>query len=168
MNDETQLPIRIGGVNHYPVPNIEGAWISRNSTVWISPRIYSQGGHEYRCKGRMAKLTIRKDGYTSFVCNRKRHYLHRAMGYAFLGLLPDQEIDHRDRNPMNNRISNLRVATRSQNTHNTRAKGYTLCKATGKFRAAITVNRKIIQLGRHDTEEQASAAYLQAKRDLVH
>lgn len=66
-----------------------------------------------------------------------------------------QEVDHIDRNPLNNRLSNLRVCNRSQNVMNTsirednkyNCKGISYDKRVSKWRANITVNKKTIYLG---------------------
>lgn len=77
--------------------------------------------------------------------------------------------DHRNRCAVDNRDSNLREATPSQNAMNRRkvallSKGVTLNK--GRFRARITVDGKCTYLGRFDTEKEAAAAYAQAAAHL--
>lgn len=65
------------------------------------------------------------------------------------------EIDHINRNPCDNRKSNLRIATRSQNNMNSKRRvnntsgirGVSLHKQTGKWRAYISYNGKQINLG---------------------
>ena len=88
------------------------------------------------------------------------------MGYCFLGLDIDdttQQIDHIDRNRINNHINNLRIVTPQQNCFNRNAKGYYLDKHN-KYVAQIKLNRKIKHLGYYDTEEEAHNAYLEAKK----
>lgn len=51
------------------------------------------------------------------------------------------------------------------NQSRTGVKGVSRCKATGKFRADITVNRKRKNLGRYNSVEEAQAAYLAAAAD---
>lgn len=72
------------------------------------------------------------------------------------------EIDHIDRNPMKNCRANLRIVTRQHNQFNKDGKGYHLTKG-GKYRAAIRLNGKKIDLGTFSTEEEARPAYLKAK-----
>jgi len=90
--------------------------------------------------------------------------IHRLLGMCFLSCRPPMQVDHIDGNPLNNDLSNLRVITRCQNQWNRKGtKGYTQTKSTGKWIACIIVNGKNIGLGTHATEEEAHAAYLQAK-----
>lgn len=46
----------------------------------------------------------------------KKHYIHKLVMEAFKGKRPDgYEIDHIDRNPLNNDLSNLRYVTKWEN-----------------------------------------------------
>ena len=78
----------------------------------------------------------------------------------------DLVIDHIDRDPSNNRITNLRVTTQQENTINSdrieNCKGYDFYKPTGKWRAQIKVDCKLKYLGYFSTEEEARQAYLAA------
>lgn len=73
-------------------------------------------------------------------------------------------IDHIDRNPFNNRIQNLRLATISQNAMNASkhkpnrsgVKGVSM--EYGKYRAVIRKNYKAISLGTFATLEEAAEA----------
>jgi hypothetical protein len=47
----------------------------------------------------------------------------RRVWLRHYALVPGMEIDHKDRNPKNNSISNLRLASRSQNNMNRRGWG---------------------------------------------
>jgi len=80
-------------------------------------------------------------------------------------------INQINRNPLDNRKSNLRLCNNSQNQYNTivrkdnslGVKGVKICG--NKFRARITINKKLIHLGLFDTIEDASKAYeLNAKK----
>lgn len=76
--------------------------------------------------------------------------------------------DHKNRNPLDNRRANLRIATRQQNTANSKVsrnsttgiKGVT--REAGKWRAMIGVGGKRISLGCYETQEEAHAAYCRA------
>ncbi|MCJ7663057.1 MAG: HNH endonuclease [Desulfobacterales bacterium] len=96
--------------------------------------------------------------YASTVCGPGKNHLqmHRLILPAPDGFV----IDHINGNGLDNRRSNLRVVTRSQNMHNqrkqrnssSRFKG--VCKDGNRWRAAITV-----PIGVFDTEEEAAVAY---------
>ena len=77
------------------------------------------------------------------------------------------EVDHVDLNPLNNRWSNLRLTTPSQNMANTRAhrdsrsgvKGVSWSKRDKKWVAQIMVGGKQRCLGRFGTIKEAKAVY---------
>ena len=79
-------------------------------------------------------------------------------------------IDHKNQNPKDNRIDNLREITHSQNLQNRGAqvnnalgiKGVCYHKASGKYLAYISVDKVRIHLGLHLTPSAASAAYTAA------
>ena len=79
-------------------------------------------------------------------------------------------IDHVDKNKLNNKISNLRIATLSQNQWNkggsksstSQYKGVSWAKNENKWRACIHVNKKQIALGYFDDELEAANVYKNA------
>ena len=77
----------------------------------------------------------------------------------------DLQLDHINGNKCDNRKANLRIVTIQQNQHNMRsAKGYSWIKRDRRYQAKITINKKTIHLGYFHTEDEARAAYLEAKR----
>ena len=62
---------------------------------------------------------IVKDGYLQTCFNKKRLLNHQIIFKMFHGFIP-LEIDHIDRNVVNNKIENLRQCTRSENLANRR------------------------------------------------
>lgn len=91
--------------------------------------------------------------------------LHRMIVEAPRG----EEVDHRDCDPLNNRRSNLRLATRAQNAKNRRrARSNRLgfkgvyregSRRRPRYRAEISVDGKKVRLGSFASPEQAHAAY---------
>lgn len=82
-------------------------------------------------------------------------------------------IDHRDRDKLNNRRTNLRICTQGENAKNTSiptnntsgAKGVSQTPG-GRWRARIWLDRVEIHIGTFDSVEDASAAYDRAALDL--
>jgi hypothetical protein len=101
---------------------------------------------------------------------------HRLAWFWVHGEWPVEEIDHIDRNRSNNRISNLRQATKSQNRANTIAfsnnrsgfKGVHFCRGhlNKPWRALINHQGKRTHLGRFATPEEAHAAYAAAANQM--
>jgi len=81
------------------------------------------------------------------------------------------QVDHKDRNGLNNSRSNLRACTRSQNQGNrgidlskktSKYKGVCFCRRSGKWKADIA-NR---YLGRFATEKEAALRYDEEAKKL--
>jgi hypothetical protein len=107
-------------------------------------------------------LGIRLDG------KQIKLYGHQFAWWMSYREVPDEDlvIDHIDRDPSNNRITNLRVTTHQENIINSdwveNCKGYCFRKMSSKWLAYIYVDRKQKFLGLFDTEEEARQAYLTA------
>lgn len=94
---------------------------------------------------------------------RRKLYLHREI----LGLTPGDglQVDHIDRDPLNCRRSNLRVATAGQNAQNQASRpdsaslyrGVHWDKQRGKWYAKAELNDVQHWLGRYDDELEAAA-----------
>ena len=106
--------------------------------------------------------TKNHDGYLTMGIDCKAYMCHRVVGHAFgiLGIDSPLEIDHINTIRNDNRICNLRPATRQENNFNKIAKGYTWCNRSKKWLSQICLNRKKIHLGYFDTKE---ASYQTAK-----
>jgi hypothetical protein len=95
--------------------------------------------------------------------------LHREIMNEPKGFL----VDHKNNNSLDNRIDNLRPATRSQNRQNSPKRkknassqflGVSFHKEEKKYRARISIKGKRIHLGRFDNEIDAGKAYDVAAR----
>lgn len=96
---------------------------------------------------------------------------HRIIWEMCNGPIPEgMMIDHINGDPWDNRITNLRLATNSQNGMNRKTpktntsgfKGVTFNRASGKYVAQIKVRSKQIHLGYFGTAEEAHSAYVDA------
>ena len=103
----------------------------------------------------------------------KLELLHRVVYERELGrkLEPGEQVDHIDRNTVDNRIENLRLATNAQNcanvgkrkgTYSSEYKGVCWHKRDKKWRAQIMVDGKQIHLGYFIDEMDAASAYDEA------
>lgn len=102
--------------------------------------------------------------------------LHRVILERMLGrsLVKGEQVDHIDLNPLNNRRSNLRLATGRQNQFNRRKysnntsgyKGVSFFKNLNKWVAKINDNGRLRHLGYFDTPEGAYEAYCKAAKEL--
>ena len=106
-------------------------------------------------------------GYIAFCLDGKQYYAHRLAWFYVHGVWPRAEIDHVNRDITDNRMSNLREATRAQNAKN--VPGQTLkgiMPNHERWQAQIRVDGKRIYLGTFDTRELAHAAYCEASRRM--
>lgn len=116
----------------------------------------------------------RPNGYREIRINLISYFEHRLAWLYMTGEWPAADIDHINRNPSDNRIENLREASRSENLRNvgplasssTRVRGVDFHKASSKFRARIRVSGKRIELGIFATLEEAKSAYQVAAKNL--
>ena len=121
-----------------------------------------------KVKAGFAAGTILNARYVYVKFNKKRYAAHRIVWAIIKQEDPlELQIDHINENKLDNRIANLRKASRKQNMCNQKAvKGYYFYKRHKKWIAGISSNDKKVHLGYFNTEEQAREAYLRAKEKL--
>jgi hypothetical protein len=132
--------------------------------------------------GKVLKQRINNEGYVviSFIFKNvsRTLRLHRLFFYLHHGYLPEL-VDHKDRNPQNNKINNLRELDDSQNAMNSNKrksyknksttsiyKGVSWNKKTKKWRASLRFKGKPFYLGSFDSEDDAGQAYNDKIREL--
>lgn len=118
---------------------------------------------------------LREDGYVTFSIDDVLYLAHRVAWFYVHGVWPPDDTDHEDGNRQNNRIKNLRPATRGQNNENqykprsdnkSGYRGVSWSKGMGKWLAQIVVRGVCHNLGYFDDPLEARDAYLKGKRRL--
>ena len=104
-----------------------------------------------------------QNGYIYIKINNILYKAHRIAWLYVYGVLPDADIDHINQIKNDNRLCNLRCVTRSENQLNRgKRKDNTSCftgivfhKASSKWAANISKNKKRIHLGLFDSKQDA-------------
>lgn len=125
----------------------------------------SESGKLYnRIRRRLAKanseagcIVTTADGntYRCVTYRNKRYLVHRIVWLLCKGKLPDNQIDHKDGNGLNNKLDNLRDVSNLINGMNQKktarntsgVMGVHWAKENNKWRVRISVNRKRVDLG---------------------
>lgn len=115
--------------------------------------------------------TVKPCGYIRIAFDRSHYYAHRVAWALHYGEWPPGEIDHINGDRGDNRIENLRIATRQQNTMNhgpsTRntsgVAGVAYHAVNRKWVASLTIDRKRIYLGSFKNINDAIAARKRAE-----
>ena len=112
-------------------------------------------------------------GHLQICIDGKFHSSHRLAWLYVTGSWPDGDIDHRNGIPSDNRWSNLRLASRSQNVANAKKragskstlKGVKYHAQSNKWVGQLRVAGRALYLGIFKTPEKAHAAYVKAARE---
>lgn len=128
-----------------------------------------------RYAGRVAG-TVSQTGYRVVLINSTGYKVSRIVYALHYGVDPNAlYVDHINENKLDDRPSNLRLATAAENRANVRraragsstgVRGVMPDKATGKFRAEIVVRGRKYYLGQFDSVDDASAAYNSTKTSM--
>lgn len=114
-------------------------------------------------------------GYWRISAFYVRYAAHRLAWFYVHGKWPVGQIDHIDGNRLNNRMSNLREATQLENSQNSYKPsknnksgflGVHKPKNSNKWIAMIRSNGRNHYLGQFLSAEDASKAYIEAKKQL--
>lgn len=117
--------------------------------------------------------TLTQDGRLTITIHSKIFAAHRLIFLMHHNWLP-KEIDHVDTNPLNNKIENLRPATRSENSSNrglmrnntSGVKGVSWHKYSNKWEASCQINKKRVKLGCFVSIEEAEKAVKSVREQL--
>lgn len=113
-------------------------------------------------------VAIKLDGrrYLVIRISQKNYYAHRLAVLWMTGEFPDFLIDHRNGNGLNNSWDNLRLATDSQNSYNSKRnagrsgyRGVWYEDRSGRYVAVISHEGKRTNLGTYDTAEEAARVW---------
>ncbi len=113
---------------------------------------------------------LKNSGYIRIQYQRGMLLAHRVAWAIHYGEWPKGCIDHKNRNPGDNRICNLRECSHSQNmmnrtkSSNNKSGFKGVYKDKNAFRAEINVHGKRVRLGRYPTAKEASEAYINAAK----
>lgn len=146
-------------------------WHFSNDERWSAKE--RQAGWNVQYAGTEAFRNENANGYLTGVIDGKRLLAHRVIMAMQLGRWPTSSVDHVNGSRTDNRLSNLRLATRQQQNRNTSSSkgassgylGVSFRKERGVWRANIFVNGKQTFLGTFTNEEDAAKAYDKAARE---
>ena len=139
-------------------------WLPRPKEMFISH--LGAGAWEKKFAGQEAFTSYSGQGYRVGRIMGRKCYAHRLIWLLETGEWPDVEIDHINGVRDDNRIGNLRLASRTVNmqnvcrsTRNTSGTtGVSFHKREGKWSAQIMVNRRRVSLGQYTNLEEAVLA----------
>lgn len=117
---------------------------------------------------------ITSKGYLSISVDSVRYQAHRLAWLYVTGEWPVAQIDHRNQNKLDNRLSNLRPATVREQAFNrpipksntSGILGVKGRKDSPNWEAFVCVDKRYVSLGWFPTKEQASAVRLAGARAL--
>jgi hypothetical protein len=118
--------------------------------------------------------SVGEHGYVRIVINRKWYGAHRLAWCITHGAWPSEFIDHKDGDPSNNRLANLREATPKQNAENRKVHCNSLSGETGvrwhkrtqMWEARIGHSGRLHHIGYFRAKTQAVAARAKVKESL--
>lgn len=163
---------------HFTYDAVSGnlIWKSRKLDLFQSVRSWKMWNTRYAdtIAGRKAyRLSDGKPMAINLRFMGKGYMVHRIIWEMHYGPIPHgMLIDHINGNPFDNRITNLRLATSSNNNCNRAAKNGCTSKFKGvywnkkdsRWMARIKTNKKCLYLGSFILEEEAYAAYCAASK----
>ena len=143
--------IELGGRDHLLTA------VDREDTGWLKQH------HWYRVSNGYAGRKVQKKHQVQTI------WMHRAILERHGLLVPDMEVDHTNRDPLDNRKQNLRCVSHARNRQNTGAcrgstskyRGVSYSRTRGRWLAQAQLNGVRIFLGRFGQEQDAAATVRQ-------
>lgn len=153
--------------------------VSNLGRVKSLPRkVIREGKRNFYTAGKILTPMLNKKGYQRVRLYNKKgskdFSVHGLVVSTFLNkeVSEGMVIDHIDNNPANNRVENLQIisfrenSTKDKKNKTSKFRGVSWYKVGKKWRAAITINRKPINLGHYESEEEASRIYEKAVKNV--
>ena len=111
-------------------------------------------------------------GYLQLVVDGKTYTVHRLIWMWHYGYMPENAIDHIDKNTINNKIENLREVSRVCNLRNSKQQDRTISGVKGVYWrkndnswcSKISINAKSIYLGSSTCKIEAACLRLAAEQ----
>lgn len=118
--------------------------------------------------------TTNRSGYRQIEIAGRLYYAHRLAWLYMTGGWPPNVIDHQNGVPGDNRWTNIRSATHTQNSVNRRAKpsrkgglrGAFYRERAKRWQGYVIVNGRHLHLGYFDTAEEAHAAHMAKSKEI--
>lgn len=101
-----------------PVVGYEDSYeVSDQGNIRSIDRVITRNGRPSKLRGRvLTPVVTSKYGYLKVALGRNnQQFVHRLVMATFVGPCEGMDVDHRDGNPSNNRLSNLRYLSHAEN-----------------------------------------------------
>lgn len=143
-------------------------WKARDETICPDDRVRKSFNTQFAGKiAGSVRSSDRLHYYEIQISPFGKFFSHRIAWKMHYGEEPPEIMDHVDGNGLNNKINNIRCATKFQNGWNAQKssrnksgyKGVSFNTEKNKWRAAIHVNNKTRLIGYFSTPEEAGEAY---------
>lgn len=162
------------------VKNYEGVYEVSNlgNVKSLSRIILRNGKYPFKCKEKIIKQNISNGRYHVDLYKNgigKTFKVHQLVSIAFYNHVPNGYylvINHKDFNPLNNKLDNLEIVTQRENSNLKHIKsssqyvGVSWRKQSNKWKASIYINGKQKHLGLFLSEIEASISYEKSLKDL--
>lgn len=140
-------------------------WKDRDLSLFPDKKSWAKWNGKWSYKE--AFTYISSNGYHRGNIFRRSYYAHRVIFAMSYGFWPKVDVDHINQNRSDNRLVNLREASRSFNLGNTKSRknstsdflGVSWNKNTNKWISQISIGGNHFCLGLFDNEIEAAKAY---------
>ena len=152
--------------NHKPIPEIVKDLLEYDTETGLLTWKVSRG----TAKAGSIAGTVSDSGYINVKVGQSPYRGHRIAWFLHYGQQPEGQIDHIDNDATNNRISNLRLATVSQNSQNVRKHSHNtsgvknVAWQKGAWVVRLEVNGKQMYFGRFQNLFEARERAIEVRK----